>query len=318
MLKTKTGKQSLVSTGKKPWYKDKDFLQLLSMISIPTLFVFIFNYLPMAGIIIAFKNYKYNLGIFGSKWVGFKNFESFLKSYDFPILFKNTVFNNVLFIFFGILAAVITALLLYEVTSRFRTKIFQTIMILPHFVSWVLVSFLVYIFLAPDTGLLNNLLVKVGIGAVDWYNIPQFWPIILTIVSIWKHFGMDSVVYYAALMGIDDSILEAADIDGASKLQKTWHIVLPTIRPLVIMLTVLKIGNIFRGDFGLYYNVTRNVGALYDTTDVFDTYIFRMTREQGNFPMASASGLMQSVVGFIMVVITNKLSKKIDPNSGIF
>ena len=314
----KTDGIELLSVKKKPWFKDKEFLQLLSMISIPALLVFVFNYVPMAGIIIAFKNYKYNLGIFGSKWVGLKNFKAFLTSYDFPILLKNTVFNNVLFIFFGIVAAVVTALLLYEVTSRLRTKIFQTVMILPHFVSWVLVSYLVYIFLAPETGLLNHLLSTVGIKGPEWYTIPEAWPIILTIVSIWKHFGMDSVVYYAALMGIDASILEAADIDGATKLQKIWHIVLPTIRPLVIMLTILKVGNIFRADFGLFYNVTRNVGTLYDTTDVFDTYIFRMTREQGNFPMASASGLMQSVVGFITVVITNKISKKIDPNSGIF
>lgn len=317
-MKKKTDGIEVAVIKKKPWYKDREFLQLLSMISIPTLLVFVFNYIPMAGIIIAFKNYKYNLGIFGSKWVGMKNFEAFITSYDFPVLLRNTVFNNVLFIFFGILAAVVTALLLYEVTSRLKTKIYQTIMILPHFVSWVLVSYLVYIFLAPETGLLNHLLETFGIPTVEWYSTPGAWPIILTIVSIWKHFGMDSVVYYAALMGIDSSILEAADIDGANKFQKIWHIVLPTIRPLIIMLTILKIGNIFRADFGLFYNVTRNVGALYDTTDVFDTYIFRMTREQGNFPMASAAGLMQSVVGFITVVITNKISKKIDPNSGIF
>ena len=311
-------KIEVVANRKKSWYRDRDFLQLLSMISIPALLVFVFNYIPMAGIVIAFKNYKYNLGIFKSEWSGMKNFTAFIKSYDFPILLKNTVFNNVLFIFFGILAAVVTALLLYKVTSRLKTKVFQTIMILPHFVSWVLVSYLVYILLAPDTGLLNKMFEVLNIPTVDWYNTPAAWPVILTIVSIWKHFGMDLVVYYAALMGIDSSILEAGDIDGASEFQKIWHIILPTIRPLIIMLTILKIGNIFRADFGLFYNVTRNIGTLYDTTDVFDTYIFRMTREQGNFPMASAAGFMQSVVGLVTIVIANKISKKIDPNSGIF
>ena len=300
------------------WYKDRDFLQLLSMIFIPTLLVFIFNYIPMYGIIIAFKNYKYNLGIFGSKWSGLGNFISFVKSQHFPILLRNTLVNNVLFIAFGVMAALLVAILLHEVTSRLKTKIFQTILILPNFVSWVLVSFLVYIFLSPYSGILPTIFQKLGLPEVSWYSTPNAWPIILTIVFIWKHVGMDSVVYYAALMGMDNSLLEAASIDGANRRQIIKNIILPTLRPLVIMLTILKIGNIFRADFGLFYNVPRDVGILYEWTDVFDTYIFRMTRNEGNFSIAAAAGLMQSVVGFICVVFTNKISKKIDPDSGIF
>lgn len=303
---------------KRCWYKDKDFLQLLSLIFIPTLLVFIFNYIPMYGIIIAFKNYKYNLGIFGSKWSGLGNFISFVKSQHFPILLRNTLVNNVLFIAFGVMAALLVAILLHEVTSRLKTKIFQTILILPNFVSWVLVSFLVYIFLSPYSGILPTVFQKLGLPEVSWYSTPNAWPIILTIVFIWKHVGMDSVVYYAALMGMDNSLLEAASIDGANRRQIIKNIILPTLRPLVIMLTILKIGNIFRADFGLFYNVPRDVGILYEWTDVFDTYIFRMTRNEGNFSIAAAAGLMQSVVGFICVVFTNKISKKIDPDSGIF
>lgn len=303
---------------KRCWYKDKDFLQLLSLIFIPTLLVFIFNYIPMYGIIIAFKNYKYNLGIFGSKWSGLGNFISFVKSQHFPILLRNTLVNNVLFIAFGVMAALFVAILLHEVTSRVKTKIFQTILILPNFVSWVLVSFLVYIFLSPYSGILPTVFQKLGLPEVSWYSTPNAWPIILTIVFIWKHVGMDSVVYYAALMGMDNSLLEAASIDGANRRQIIKNIILPTLRPLVIMLTILKIGNIFRADFGLFYNVPRDVGILYEWTDVFDTYIFRMTRNEGNFSIAAAAGLMQSVVGFICVVFTNKISKKIDPDSGIF
>lgn len=303
---------------KRCWYKDKDFLQLLSLIFIPTLLVFIFNYIPMYGIIIAFKNYKYNLGIFGSKWSGLGNFISFVKSQHFPIMLRNTLVNNVLFIAFGVMAALLVAILLHEVTSRLKTKIFQTILILPNFVSWVLVSFLVYIFLSPYSGILPTIFQKLGLPEVSWYSTPNAWPIILTIVFIWKHVGMDSVVYYAALMGMDNSLLEAASIDGANRRQIIKNIILPTLRPLVIMLTILKIGNIFRADFGLFYNVPRDVGILYEWTDVFDTYIFRMTRNEGNFSIAAAAGLMQSVVGFICVVFTNKISKKIDPDSGIF
>ncbi len=303
---------------KRCWYKDRDFLQLLSLIFIPTLLVFIFNYIPMYGIIIAFKNYKYNLGIFGSKWAGLGNFISFVKSQHFPILLRNTLVNNVLFIAFGVMAALLVAILLHEVTSRLKTKIFQTILILPNFVSWVLVSFLVYIFLSPYSGILPTIFQKLGLPEVSWYSTPNAWPIILTIVFIWKHVGMDSVVYYAALMGMDNSLLEAASIDGANRRQIIKNIILPTLRPLVIMLTILKIGNIFRADFGLFYNVPRDVGILYEWTDVFDTYIFRMTRNEGNFSIAAAAGLMQSVVGFICVVFTNFISKKIDPDSGIF
>lgn len=293
-------------------------MQLYSMCAIAMLSVFVFNYLPMVGIVLSFKNYKYSRGIFGSEWVGFKNFEYFFKSSDFLVITRNTLFLNSLFIVTGIIAALLVAIMLYYVKSRTKTKFFQTILITPHFLSWVVVSYMVFAILNPTYGILNTFLVNFGIDKIDWYSKPEAWPFILTVFSIWKHVGMDSVVYYAALMGIDESIIEAAEIDGASNFKKTFYVILPTLVPLITILTILKIGNIFRADFGLFYQLTRDVGALYSTTDVIDTYIFRTMRVVGDMGMGSAAGLVQSLVGFVLVVLTNALAKKIDPETALF
>lgn len=303
---------------KNPWYKDGDYIQLLVLAAIPALIIFIWCYIPMFGIIIAFKNYKYNLGILKSPWIGFKNFENLVSSNVFSKLVFNTIGNNFLFIVFGTIAAIIIAILLFEVRSRVATKVYQTIMITPHFISMVLVSFLVYIFLSPSGGLINVLLNRLGMESVDWYATPKAWPVILTITYIWKHFGMDSVMYYAALMGVDDAVIEAARIDGANKFRVYLHVILPELTGLIVMLVILKIGNIFRADFGMFYQVTRNAGTLYDTTDVMDTYIFRMVREIGDMGLSSAADVLQSMVGFVLVVITNRITKKIDPDKALF
>lgn len=293
-------------------------IQLYTLCLIPILLVIVFNYLPMIGIIIAFKKYNYGLGIFGSKWVGFENFELFFKSNEFTRILWNTLSMNTLFIVFGMIAAVLTAILLYELRSRIGTKIFQTVLITPYFLSWVIVAYMVFAVLNPSYGYLNMILNKFGIQSVDWYTTPKAWPVILTIVSVWKGVGMDSVIYYAAMMGMDASVFEAAEVDGANKFQKTFYIVLPTLVPIITIMTILKIGGIFRADFGLFYQVTRNVGNLYSTTDVIDTYIFRTMREVGNMGISSAVGLLQSVVGFVLVIATNAASKKIDSDLGLF
>ncbi len=297
--------------------------QLYSLCLIPVLLVFIFNYIPMFGVILAFKNYKFNLGILGSPWVGFSNFEFFFKSNVFTQLIWNTISNNFLFIVFGIIASLIVAILLFELKSRNATKTFQTMLITPHFMSWVIVSYMVYAILNPNYGYLNQLLALFGIEKIDWYSKPYAWPVILTITSIWKNVGMDSVVYYASLMGIDTSLFEAAEVDGANKFQRTIHIVLPSLVPLVTILTILKIGGIFRADFGLFYTVTQDgaSGNLYETTNVIDTYIFRTFKDNatGNsYGLTSAVGLLQSVVGMILVIATNALSKKVDKDLGLF
>ena len=297
--------------------------QLYSLCLIPVLLVFIFNYIPMFGVILAFKNYKFNLGILGSPWVGLSNFEFFFKSNVFTQLVWNTISNNFLFIVFGIVASLIVAILLFELKSRNATKTFQTMLITPHFMSWVIVSYMVYAILNPNYGYLNQLLSLFGVDKIDWYSKPYAWPVILTITFVWKNVGMDSVVYYAALMGIDTSLFEAAEVDGANKFQRTIHIVLPSLVPLVTILTILKIGGIFRADFGLFYTVTQDgaSGNLYETTNVIDTYIFRTFKDNttGNsYGLTSAVGLLQSIVGMILVIATNSLSKKIDKDLGLF
>lgn len=292
--------------------------QLYALCAIPILWIFVFCYLPMGGIIIAFKNYRFDLGIFGSEWVGFKNFEFFFKSDAFARITYNTLSMNLLFIVLNVCCSLGLAILLFEVKSRNATKTFQTLLIFPNFVSWVLAAYMVYALLSPQNGILNVLIQKLGMEKVDWYAKPEAWPFVLAIAYVWKHTGMDSIIYYAALMGIDNSLFEAADIDGASKWDKIKYIIVPTLVPLITVLTILKVGSIFRADFGLFYQLPRNVSLLYSTTDVVDTYIFRTMRDIGNMGMSSAVGLLQSLVGFVLVIVTNYLSKKVDPDSGLF
>ena len=293
-------------------------LQLWMLCLIPLIQVFIFAYIPMGGLVIAFKDYNYAKGIFGSDWVGFGNFEVFLKSADFIRTTWNTLFMNFLFIIFGTVSALLVAILLYSLKSRAATKVYQTTMIMPHFLSWVVVSYMAYAILHPSYGVLNGLLETFGIAPIDWYSKPEAWPAILTVCYIWKHVGMDSIIYYAALMGIDASLYEAADLDGANEFQKSIYITLPTISGLIIIMTILKIGAIMRADFGLFYQITRDAGALYSTTDVIDTYIFRTMRVIGDMGLSSAVGFMQSVIGCILVIVTNAVVSKIDSEKSLF
>ncbi len=289
-----------------------------SMEAIPLLLVFIFSYIPMVGIIIAFKNYRYADGIFGSKWVGLDNFEIFLRSKDMWNVVGNTLFLNSLFIVADIIAAVILALLLFELKNKTTFKIFQTMYITPHFVSWVVAGYVVYALLNPSYGIINGILTSIGLPGVQWYSKPELWPGILTIASIWKGVGMRAIMYYAALMGLDPALFEAADIDGATKFQKSRYITVPCLASMISISLILSIGGILGGDFGLFYQLTRNVGELRPTTDVITTYTYRMFRENNKPALASAIGLMQSVVGLILVIITNHVSKKMNDETGLF
>ncbi len=293
-------------------------LQLYSLCVIPVLVVFVFKYLPMGGLVIAFKNYRYNKGIWGSDWVGLENFKFFFRTSEFANITWNTLYMNFLFIVIGIAASVLTAIALFRLTNRISVKVYQTALIIPHFFSWVVVSYMLYAFLNVRYGVMNNFLSRIGINPIDWYSTPWPWPVIFVIASLWKHLGMDCVVYYAALMGIDTSLIEAGEIDGASKRQIMRHIIIPSLVPLITIMTILKIGNIFRADFGLFYQLPRDSGALYSTTDVVDTYIFRAMREIGDMGMSAAVGLLQSLVGMVLVLITNTLSKKVDPDTALF
>jgi len=293
--------------------------QVYSMCAIPMLLVFILNYLPMYGIIIAFKNYKYDKGIWGSDWIGFENFEFFVTSNEFTRLIRNTLGMNVIFIVTGMIASVAVAFLLYELNSRVLTKIFQTTLITPHFMSWVVVAYMLYAFIHPNHGIIQGFMQNVlHMDKADFYSKPEAWPMILTIASLWKNVGMDSVVYYAALMAFDSSLIEAAKVDGAKKWQINTKIILPSIIPLIAVLTIMKIGNIFRADFGLFYQLPRDIGTLYPTTDVFDTCVFRTMRQIGGMGMSTAIDLLQSVVGCVLVIVTNALAKKVDDSMSLF
>ena len=293
-------------------------VELWSMTIIPILCIVVFCYLPMFGIIIAFKDYRYAQGIFGSKWCGLENFRVFLGSTEFIHVIWNTVKMNVIMIVVDNAAAILLAVLLYNLHSRTATKIYQTALITPNFLSWVIVAYMVFAFLSPTNGFLNKIIESMGGTSIDWYSAPGAWPYILTIASVWKGFGMGSILYYAALMGISPELFEAVDIDGGKRWHKVRYIMLPELVPIICIKLIFAVGGIFGGDFGLFYQVPRNVGALYSTTDIIPTYIFRMMRVQGEMGISSAAGLLQSVVAFFLVIGTNALVKKIDPERSLF
>lgn len=319
---TMVDEMSLSRTCKNKAVKNKNLRMMenleLLLLTLPALICFtIFNYLPMFGTILAFKDFRYNLGILGSKWVGFKNFEFFFFSQDAWRITRNTVGYGVVFIVMGIICSVFVALLLFEVTNKVSIKIYQTTMILPYFLSWVIVGYITYALLNPSQGVINQLLKMIGAKPISWYAEPQYWPFILTVVNIWKTVGLNCIIYYASLMGINYELFEAAIIDGANRVQKTWYISIPSLIPLMTILSILAIGNLFRGDFGLFYQIPRDVGTLYPVTDIIDTYVYRGLRN-GNIGMTTAVGLFQSVVGLILVVITNYIVKRINSDNSLY
>ncbi len=269
----------------------------LTLMALPAAaLLFIFSYVPIVGLIIAFKDYRYNLGSLGSEWVGFKNFEFFFKSNDAWRVLRNTIGLNALFIGITLIISVALALMMNEICSRITIKVVQTIMFFPYFMSWVVVGYLLYAYLHHDYGLLNQILNFFGPESISWYAGAQYWPFILTFMYARKMAGYYAVVYYAGLMGIDDTYYEAAALDGASRWQMVWKITLPLLRSVIIVMVILQIGRIMYADFGLFFNLTRDQGALYAMTDVLDTYIYRALRVTGNIGISSAVGCFQAVV----------------------
>lgn len=295
--------------------KNKVYLTLTAPVLIYT---FIFCYVPMFGVIIAFKSFQYNLGFFKSPWVGFNNFKFFFTSPDSWRITRNTIGYNAVFIITGLIASVLVALLLYEINQRILLKTYQTIMFIPHFLSWVVVAFMAYAFLNSRSGIINIALKSLEIDGVDWYNKPMPWLFIFPIATLWKGTGMSAIIYYASLVGIDPSYFEAAKIEGASKWQITAKITLPFLYPLITLLTILSIGGIFSADFGLFYQLPMDNSILYPTTDVIDTYVYRALVTLGNIGMSSAAGLYKSFVGFVLVVLSNYIVKRINPENSLF
>jgi putative aldouronate transport system permease protein len=304
----------------------RDFNQnksFLLMVLPGALWFFIFAYLPMPGAILAFKKYSLDFGgffegIVKSDWVGFKNFEFLFKAHDAFIITRNTVLYNLTFIVLGLILSVTMAIVLYSLTQKRMAKLYQTMMFMPYFLSWVIVSYFSFSFLSEDKGVLNNLLAIFGVEPISWYSETKYWPFILVFMNLWKGIGYSSVIYLAAISGIDKTYYEAAMIDGANKWQQTVKITLPLIRPMMIILTILAIGGIFRADFGLFYEIPRNSGALFPVTNVIDTYVYRTMKVLGDFGMSTAAGFFQSVVGLILVLTANWTVKKISEDQALF
>lgn len=291
---------------------------LLSMTLPGVLLLLVFAYLPMFGIMIAFKNFRVSDGIWGSEWVGFANFRYLFSSSDAWRITFNTLFLNALFIAFGTVAAVALALLMNEIRNRWLNRVLQSFLFFPYLLSWVLVGYIVFALLRMENGLVNNALAALGLPPVNWYMESKYWPAILLLISVWKSAGYNSIIYLAAMLGINPEYYEAARIDGASKLQQISRIKLPLLAPVLTMMTLLQIGRIFYADFGLFYNVTRDSGMLYETTDVIDTYVFRMLRTVGDIGMASSAGFYQAVVGFLLVLLSNLIVRRMDKDNALF
>ena len=302
-------------TKKKPLQKQWPFYIMM----IPGLvYLLINNYGPMLGMFIAFKKVDYGLGIFKSPWVGFENFKYLFKTDAAFIMTRNTILYNLVFIVLGTVLGIAVGIMLSELRKKAETKFFQTVILLPYLLSWVICAYIGYAFLSKDTGLINNFLNSLGLEAVDWYNDPGKWTVILVLVNIWKGIGYTSIIYMSTIIGIDKSLYEAARVDGASKWQEIKLITLPCLKSTIIMLTIMNIGRIFYSDFGLFYQIPLNSGTLYPTTQTIDTYVYRALMQQNQIGMSAAAGLYQSIVGFILVLAANTIVRKLSPDDAMF
>jgi putative aldouronate transport system permease protein len=284
------------------------------------LLLLIFAYLPMVGLVLAFKDYRAVDGIFGSAWAGLENFRFLFGTRDAWIITRNTLGLNSLFIVTGNIAALGLALLLNEIAERHHwlRAFYQATFCLPFILSWVIISYLVFGFLSVERGLVNQFLGLFGVEAVDWYKSPQYWPTILVLVNIWKNVGLASVIYLSGMLNINTEYYEAATLDGAGKWQQIWSITLPLLMPIIVIQVLLAVGRIFYADFGLFFLVTNDSSLLYPTTNVIDTYVYRSLRSLGNVGMAAAAGLYQSVIGFLLVLLTNWLVRRWDREKALF
>ena len=283
------------------------------------LYILINNYIPMAGVFIAFKKINYTRGIFNSDWVGFDNFKFLFNSKDAFIITRNTVLYNLLFILLHAVLGIMVAIFLNEMRRKRVAQIYQAVLLLPNLISMVIVSYLVYAFLSSENGFFNHTLIPLlGLEEVSWYMKAGPWPLILTIVSCWCGVGINAIIYMSSIVGIDRTLYESAEIDGAGKWRQIVYITLPMLRPTIITLILMKIGGIFYSDFGLFYLVPMNSGMLHNVTSTIDVFVYNSLMKLNDISMASAAGVYQSVVGFVLVVSVNYLVKKFEPDSSLF
>ncbi len=294
-------------------------LPLLLMTVPGMLYLFINNYIPICGLFIAFKDIDYSKGIFKSDWNGFENFKYLFRTEDAFIITRNTILYNLTFIILNVVICVAVAVMLSEVSKKFMMKFYQTALLLPHLISIIIIAYIAYAFLNSDTGFINHSIQEaMGRDPVNFYADPKYWPFILVIVQVWKTMGYTSIIYFSAILGIDRSLYAAAVVDGAGKMKQIFYITLPLLRPTIITMVLMNVGRIFYSDFGLFLQVPMNQGALFNVTNTIDTYVYRALLLNNDIGMASAAGLYQSIVGFLLVLGANLLVRKMDPENALF
>jgi putative aldouronate transport system permease protein len=302
-----------------PFFKTvKKHWMLLLMLAPAIIYVVVFSYVPMTGIVLAFKNYQYKGGIYGSPWCGLDNFKALLVAGKLGMVTRNTLLYNIAFIFLGVVFEMGSAILLNEIFGKVFKKIAQSFMFLPYFISWVVAGAIMYNLFNYEKGVFNHILNFFGAQSFDLYNTPGAWPFVIVFLKLWKSTGYGSVVYLAAITGLDQEMYEAASIDGAGVWQKIRYITIPLLVPTMMILVLMGIGNIFRGDFGLFYQTVKSSAILQPVTDIIDTYVFNLLINNSDIGVSAAVGLYQSVLCFITITVCNKLVKKVDPDYALY
>ena len=303
----------------------KKTLMLTTMVLPGAIWLLLLRYLPLGGIIMAFQDYKiytkapsFINNLKNSAFVGFKNFKFLFATSDTWVMVRNTLGYNLVFIVLGLVISVAFAVMLNEVTHKFAAKTYQTLMFFPYFMSWVVASYFLQAFLDPTRGLIPHMQSNMGVTVTDFYNNTKPWPFLLVLCNVWKNTGYSVVLYLSAITGIDASQYEAASIDGASKWQQVLYVTLPHLKTMIIILFIMNVGKIFNADFGLFYSVPLNSGSLFPATQVIDTYVYRTLTATSNIGMSTAAGMMQQLVGFICIIIANRVVSRIDADSSLF
>ena len=291
---------------------------LISMMLPGIVYLIINNYIPMAGLVIAFKKFNYSRGIWASDWNGFKNFTYLFKTQDAYNIMRNTLGYNLVFIVLSHLLSITVAIMLNFLRGNLNKKLYQTVILTPYLISMVVVSYIVFGFLSQENGYLNRLIERMGGKRISWYTQAKYWPWILTIVYLWKNFGYSSIIYYATAIGIDSSLYEAAEIDGATRMKQIWHVTLPGLQGTIITLVLLAIGRVFYSDFGLFYQVPMRSGLISSVTDTIDVFVYKALTQLNDVGRASAAGFLQSVLGFLLVLSANLVVRKVDKDNALF
>ena len=302
----------------------KKTLWLLSMVAPGAIWLMLIRYLPMFGIVMAFLDYRlptrkmpFPINLLHSDFVGLDNFQ-FLFTSDALTMIRNTLGYNIVWIALGLVLAVALAIMMSELTKKVLAKTYQTLMFFPYFLSWVVAAYFLFAFLDPTNGMIVRAQKAAGVTPIDWYNEPKYWPVILTICSMWKNTGYSTVLYLSAITGIDRSQYEAAAVDGATRWQQMLHVTLPHLKPIIIVLLIMNVGKIFNADFGLFWSVPMNSAPLFPVTQVVDTYVYRSYKFTGDVGMSTAAGFLQNLVGFICIMGANAIVRRLDADSSLF